>query len=141
MAWRCGVPGFFDRNALHNHSDASKKSDDSCDCKASPDNPNLDFASYDPEEKDTDGTLSHPDDHDTSNLAEELILDRCEVYDRISHFGEQSPQTVDGPHGDEDSVSYMEDLNLLVQIETAKGEIFLPMQQRPNSRQARWRSE
>lgn len=141
MTWRCGVPGFFNRYTLHYHSDASKKSDDGRDCKASPDNPNLDLVSYDPEEKDTDGALSHPNDHDTSNLTEELIFDRSEVYDRIPHFGEQSPQTVDGPYGDEDSVGYMEDLNLLVQIETARRKIFLPMQQQPNSRQARWRSE
>lgn len=113
MTWCCGIPGFLNWNALHDDSNAGKKRDDGGDCKTSPDNPNLDLVSHDSEEEDTNGTLSHPDDHDSSDLTEELIFDRCEVYDRITHFSKQPPQTIDSPHGNEGSVSYMENLNLL----------------------------
>lgn len=110
MSRGSGVPRFLDGDTLYYDSDTGEESDDSSDCEATPDNPDLDFVSDNPKQKHTNSTLSHPDDHNTSNLTEELIFNSGKIYDWITDFGKQSSQAIDARRGNEGSVKYMENL-------------------------------
>jgi len=86
---RCSwVPRLLNWNTLHYDSNAGEKRNESSDRKAAPDNPDLDLIPHNPKKKYADSCLAHTDDHDSSYLAEELILDGCEVYDWITDLRE-----------------------------------------------------
>lgn len=106
------VPRLLDGYTLYDDGDTGKQCNQDGDCKTAPDDPNLDCVAHNTEKEHADSTFSHTNNHDSSNLAEKLIFDGCEVYGRVTNFREQSAQAVGTRYGHKNSVHYMESLNI-----------------------------
>ena len=91
MPWQRRIPCLLDWNTLYNDTNAGKQGDYSGRYNEKPDDTDLDLASNESEEKDTDGALADTNDHKTSHLAENFPLDGGEVSNWITDLLEESP--------------------------------------------------
>jgi hypothetical protein len=84
---------------LYDHRDTGKQSDKSSDCKANPNEPNLDAVPNDAKKKHSYSRFSYPNDHYSSHLAKQLILDCCKVDHWIPNISKLLPKAVAACYG------------------------------------------
>jgi len=104
FSWGRWVPRLLHRHTLDDDSDACKEGEHRRDEKAAPDNPNMNLVSYDAKKESPHGCFADANDHETSNLAEELIFNGSVIDCCITDIGVQLSQAVVCAYGDEDSV-------------------------------------
>lgn len=110
FSWSGWVPSFLNRHTLNDNSDAGKECKDCCNEKTAPNHPNMNLISHDAKKESSHGCFANANDHKTSHLAEELILDRSVIDFWIADSGVQLAQAVVCAYSDEDSVKEVQDL-------------------------------
>ena len=110
MSLHSGVPTSFDGQALDDHHNTCEDGKNRGDCQADPDRNDMKSVAHNSQQETTYGEFAHPDNHQTSHLAEQFILDGLVVGCWVSDRCIQLSKTISSRDTDEGGICDLKNL-------------------------------